>query len=87
MTTFPCQVGLICPFCHYDEDGMAYCTFPDIRPKCRKEYQYVQNLEELDCELIGPTETPLGQLLNQFDRFRNEPMAYRRVKIDVRLEE
>ena len=71
MTTFPCQVGLICPFRHNNGD-MDYCTYPDITPKYRKEYQYVLNMEELDCELIGAPDTPLGQLLIQYDKVRND---------------
>ncbi len=64
---------------------MGYCTFPDLKPKKNREYSYICNLEELDCELIGAPDSPLGQLLQGFEEIRNEPRAYWRTKVDVGL--
>ena len=85
MTTLPCDVGMICPFCHTDADGMAFCSFPDIDPKHKTEYPLICNMISLDCELIGSPDSPFGQLLDGYDKIRSEKRAYWRTKVIVEL--
>lgn len=88
MTVLPCDVGLVCPFVHFDEDGMALCTYPDIEPKRKTEYPLICNIRDaLECELIPAPGSPLDQLLDGYDAVKGEPRAYQRTKVSVELRE
>lgn len=83
MTVNPCMVGLNCPFEHLDEDGMAYCTYPDIEPKRRKEYYCITG-EDDKCELYPAPGSPLEQLIDGYEGVEHKSRAYwRTVKVTV----
>lgn len=89
MTVNPCMVGLNCPFEHLDEDGMAYCTYPDIEPRRRKEYYCITDQDD-ECDLYPAPDSPLEQLIEGFDRLElkhksRSNRTYRAVKVTVEI--
>lgn len=89
MTVNPCRVGLICPFEHYDEDGMALCSYPDIEPRRRKAYPLIIGMDD-ECDLYPNPESPLYQLIKVCERIglERKPQSYltwRTVKVTVEI--
>ena len=84
MTVNPCEVGLCCPFEHFDEDGMAFCSYPDINPKCRREYPVIMSMDG-ECDLYPAPDSPLEQLIEGYGRVQHEPRAYRTAKVTVEI--
>jgi len=84
MTVHPCEVGLCCPFEHFDGDGMAFCSYPDIEPKYRKNYPLIMNIGGY-CDLNPAPDSPLEQFLEGYEKVEKEPRAYWTAKVTVEI--
>lgn len=84
MTVNPCEVGLCCPFEHWDEDGMAFCSYPDIEPKCRKEYPAIISMDD-KCDLYPAPDSPLEQLIEGYEKVEHQPRAYWTAMVTVEI--
>lgn len=61
--TNPCEIGLKCPYCFYDEyDG--YCTYPDI--VFEADGETYENVRDTDCPIVEP-QSPLCAFLMEYE--------------------
>lgn len=50
--THPCEIGLICPYRGYDEDGMI-CTYPKPIKECEDGEECMYVWDVIDCKVVA----------------------------------
>lgn len=67
----PCNVGFVCPYWDFSEDGEELCTAPEVTEKEGRHYVYPLVLTLDECPLMN-VDTPIEKWLKSLDKEVNE---------------